>query len=97
VLWGYSLAFSVTKDTLTEAEAGLAQGLEQFVGNLNWAGLNNVAFDAPDPIGYAGTIPHQVFMVYQMMFAIIAPALIFKAFLSLTFLQVWKHSSSSKF
>lgn len=74
VLWGYSLAFSVTKDTLTEA--GLAQGFEQFVGNLNWAGLNNVAFDAPDPIGYAGTIPHQVFMVYQMMFAIITPALI---------------------
>jgi ammonium transporter, Amt family len=74
VLWGYSLAFSVTKETLTEA--GLAQGLEQFIGNLNWAGLNNVAFDAPDPIGYAGTIPHQVFMVYQMMFAIITPALI---------------------
>ena len=74
VLWGYSLAFSVTKDALTEA--GLAQGFEQFVGNLNWAGLNNVAFDAPDPIGYAGTIPHQVFMVYQMMFAIITPALI---------------------
>jgi ammonium transporter, Amt family len=74
VLWGYSLAFSVTKDTLTEA--GLAQGIERFVGNLNWVGLNNVAFDAPDPIGYAGTIPHQVFMVYQMMFAIITPALI---------------------
>jgi ammonium transporter, Amt family len=49
VLWGYSLAFSVTKEALTEA--GLAQGLEQFIGNLNWAGLNNVAFDAPDPIG----------------------------------------------
>jgi ammonium transporter, Amt family len=74
VLWGYSLAFSVTKEALTKD--GLAQGIEQFIGNLNWAGLNNVAFDAPDPIGYAGTIPHQVFMVYQMMFAIITPALI---------------------
>lgn len=74
IFWGYSLAFSVTKETLTEA--GWAQGLEQFVGNLNWAFLNNVAFDAPDPIGYAGTIPHQGFMVYQMMFAIITPALI---------------------
>jgi ammonium transporter, Amt family len=75
VLWGYSLAFSVTP---TEAitKGGFAGGLEQFVGNLNWAGLNNVAFDAPDPIGYAGTIPHQVFMIYQMMFAIITPALI---------------------
>jgi ammonium transporter, Amt family len=73
-LWGYSLAFSVTKDTLTEA--GWAQGLEQFIGNLNWAFLNNVAFDAPDPIGFAATIPHQVFMIYQMMFAMITPALI---------------------
>jgi ammonium transporter, Amt family len=75
VLWGYSLAFSLTP---TEAitKGGFAGGLEQFVGNLNWAGLNNVAFDAPDPIGYAGTIPHQVFMIYQMMFAIITPALI---------------------
>jgi ammonium transporter, Amt family len=38
--------------------------------------LNGVAFDKPDPVGYAGTIPHQVFMIYQMMFAIITPALI---------------------
>jgi Amt family ammonium transporter len=38
--------------------------------------LNNVAFDKPDPVGYAPTIPHQVYMVYQMMFAIITPALI---------------------
>lgn len=74
VLWGYSLAFSVTKDALNSA--GFAQGLETLVGNLNWAFLNNVAFDAPDPIGYATTIPHQVFMIYQMMFAIITPALI---------------------
>ena len=47
-----------------------------FFGNLNWFGLNNVAFDKPDPVGYAPTIPHQLFMVYQMMFAIITPALI---------------------
>jgi Amt family ammonium transporter len=74
VLWGYSLAFSLTKEALNSS--GFAQGIESLVGNLNWAFLNGVSFDAPDPIGYAPTIPHQVFMIYQMMFALITPALI---------------------
>jgi Amt family ammonium transporter len=74
VFWGYSLAFSVTPDGLNES--GFGQGIESFVGNLNWAFLNGVTANEPDPIGYAGTIPHQSFMVYQMMFAIITPALI---------------------
>ncbi|HEY9608555.1 MAG TPA: ammonium transporter [Allocoleopsis sp.] len=72
VLWGYSLAFEVSG----VGTNGFAQGFEKFFGNINWMFLNNVAFDKPDPIGYAPTIPHQVFMVYQMMFAIITPALI---------------------
>jgi Amt family ammonium transporter len=71
-LWGYSLAFDVS----TPVDKGFAQGIEQFVGGLDWLFLNNVAFDKPDPIGYAGTIPHQLHMVYNMMFAIITPALI---------------------
>ena len=29
-----------------------------------------------DVVSYAGTIPHQAFMIYQAMFAIITPALI---------------------
>ena len=74
VLWGYSLAFSVTKDALTES--GFAQGLEGMIGNLNWMFLNGVEAGAPDPIGYAATIPHQLFAMYQMAFAIITPALI---------------------
>lgn len=74
VLWGYSLAFSLNPDSLTET--GLAQGMGRFIGNLNWMFLNGVAFDAPDPIGYATTIPHQLFAMYQMAFAIITPALI---------------------
>jgi ammonium transporter, Amt family len=74
VLWGYSLAFDVTADKL--GENGFANGIESFIGGLDWAFLNNVAHDAPDPIGYAATIPHQVFMAYQLMFAIITPALI---------------------
>jgi ammonium transporter, Amt family len=72
-LWGYSLAFN---NPLT-AEGKFDQALvNPIIGGLGWLGLNGVAADAPDPIGYAGTIPHQVFMVYQMMFAIITPALI---------------------
>jgi ammonium transporter, Amt family len=75
VLWGYSLAFS--PDAVTVAKDGaITASTNPFIGNLNWFGLNGVAFDKPDPVGYAGTIPHQVFMIYQMMFAIITPALI---------------------
>jgi Amt family ammonium transporter len=73
VCWGYSLAFSDTPENMKD---GFAQGIESFIGNLNWAFLNGVTANAPDPIGYASTIPHQSFMIYQMMFAIITPALI---------------------
>jgi ammonium transporter, Amt family len=73
VLWGYSLAFSNPLDAKGAFNADLASPI---IGNLNWMGLNGVSSSAPDPIGYAATIPHQVFMVYQMMFAIITPALI---------------------
>jgi ammonium transporter, Amt family len=73
-LWGYSLAFDVTTSNLNPK--GFGQGLESFIGGFDWMFLNGVVADKPDPIGYAPTIPHQVFMVYQMMFAIITPALI---------------------
>jgi ammonium transporter, Amt family len=72
VLWGYSIAFS---DTMTKVNDVVTASNPLF-GNLNWFGLDGVAFDRPDPVGYAPTIPHQVFMIYQMMFAIITPALI---------------------
>ncbi len=72
VLWGYSLAFDVT---LAEGQK-FANGIQRFIGGLGWLGLNGVAFDAADPIGYAPTIPHMLFMLYQMMFAIITVALI---------------------
>jgi ammonium transporter, Amt family len=74
VLWGYSLAFDITPGNL--GENGFARGIEQFIGGIDWVFLTNVAHDKPDPIGYAPTIPHQVFMAYQLMFAIITPALI---------------------
>jgi Amt family ammonium transporter len=51
-------------------------------GGLSWAFLpfQEVSSLAPDPYGYAATIPHQLWMVYQLMFAIITPALITGAF-----------------
>jgi Amt family ammonium transporter len=53
-------------------------GSSPFIGNLHFAFLHNVG-GAPNP-DYAPTIPHQTFMVYQLMFAIITPALISGAF-----------------
>jgi len=49
-----------------------------FVGGLEHAFLHGVGA-APDA-DYAATIPQQTFMVYQLMFAIITPALICGAF-----------------
>jgi Amt family ammonium transporter len=49
-----------------------------FIGGLHNAFLRGVG-GQPDP-DYAGTIPLQTFMVYQLMFAIITPALITGAF-----------------
>jgi Amt family ammonium transporter len=53
-------------------------GSGQFIGDFRYAFLNGVG-SAPNP-DYAGTIPQQTFMVYQLMFAIITPALISGAF-----------------
>src|SRR5262245_766839 len=64
VLWGYSLAF------------GPDHG--HVVGGLDWLGLRGVGLE-PNA-DYAPTIPHQAFMIYQAMFAIITPALITGAF-----------------
>lgn len=64
VLWGYTLSF------------GPDQG--GIIGSLAWLGLNGVGLD-PNP-DYAATIPHQAFMIFQAMFAIITPALITGAF-----------------
>ena len=64
VLWGYSLAFG--------------PDLGGVVGSLAWFGLKGVGL-SPSP-DYAATIPHQAFMIFQAMFAIITPALITGAF-----------------
>lgn len=50
----------------------------RFIGNFGYAFLRGVGA-APNP-DYAATIPQETFMVYQLMFAIITPALITGAF-----------------
>jgi Amt family ammonium transporter len=47
------------------------------IGGLNFAGLSGVGMS---PGGYAASIPHLAFAAFQMMFAIITPALITGAF-----------------
>jgi Amt family ammonium transporter len=64
VMFGYSLSFG--------------PDIKGFIGSLDWAMLNHVG--AEPNADYAGTIPHSVFMLFQMMFAIITPALIVGAF-----------------
>jgi ammonium transporter, Amt family len=60
VLIGYSLSFGPDK--------------WHFIGGLDWLGLRGVGM-SPNK-DYAATIPHMLFMAYQMMFAVITPALI---------------------
>lgn len=49
-----------------------------FIGGLDFAFLHNVGGD-PNP-NYSATLPQQSFMIFQLMFAIITPALITGAF-----------------
>ena len=83
VLWfafGYSLCFS-------------GDSLGGVIGNLDMAFMRNISLDTPSP---NDTIPLLVFMAYQMMFAIITPALITGAFANrvtfkayMIFLTLW--------
>ena len=73
VLWwafGFSMCFSGDLKSGTDF-AGI-------IGNFDWAFLNGVSLTTPSPAN--DTIPLFVFFGYQMMFAIITPALITGAF-----------------
>jgi ammonium transporter, Amt family len=63
VLFGYSLAFG--------------PDVGGIIGDLSWLGLKGVGL-TPNA-DYAPTVPHQAFMIYQGMFAIITPALLMGA------------------
>lgn len=89
VLWGYSLAFDPGNP---------------IIGGIKWFFLNGVGVETEgylagsvpeEMVSYAPTVPHQAFMMFQGMFAIITPALIsgaiveritFKAFILFTVL-----------
>jgi ammonium transporter, Amt family len=64
VLFGYSLAFG--------------PDVCHLIGNLSWAGLSKVS-NLTNSF-YGPTIPHTLFMIFQMKFAVITPALITGAF-----------------
>lgn len=64
IVLGYTLAFGPDRGG--------------FIGSLEWFGLAGVGTE-PHPT-YGPTIPHQVFVLFQMMFAAITPALIAGAF-----------------
>jgi len=69
VVYGYSLAF----DTMNMEEG--VYNVNSFVGTLNKAFLAGVSADT-----LSGSIPETVFIMFQMTFAIITPALITGAF-----------------
>ena len=85
ILWiavGYSLSFS-------GGEGGI-------IGNLDWAFLRGIPFNKAYS-GANGQYPEYIFIAYQMMFAIITPALITGAFVNrvtfkayLIFLVAWQ-------
>lgn len=64
MLFGYSLSFG--------------PDVGHVIGSLAWVGLTGVG--AQPNLDYAATIPHLAYMLFQMKFAIITPALITGAF-----------------
>ncbi|MEX0784075.1 MAG: ammonium transporter [Dehalococcoidia bacterium] len=88
IVWvtvGYSLAFG--------PDSGMG-----LIGNFDWIGLKDVGAEPGGPNGavYGLSIPHLMFMSFQLMFAIITPALITGAFAErakfgpfLVFMALW--------
>jgi Amt family ammonium transporter len=83
VIYGYSLAFGPTPT-------------KQFTfwGGFQWSMLNGVGLEPYND--YSATIPHQAFMIFQAMFAVITPALIVGGFAErmkfssfLVFITLW--------
>ncbi|MEM4992063.1 ammonium transporter [Priestia sp. SB1] len=64
VLVGYTLAFGTS--------------FHGIIGGLEFLGLHNVGFKAN--VDYSSTIPQSLFMMFQMMFAILTPAVMAGAF-----------------
>ncbi|MBI4220632.1 MAG: ammonium transporter, partial [Chloroflexi bacterium] len=81
VLWGYSLAFAPGNN---------------FIGDFSFFGFQSVDGTPYDVAGVVAPIPHAAYAIFQLMFAIITPALITGAFAErfkfstyLIFLVLW--------
>ena len=70
---GAIMGLSVVMWTLFGYSLAFGGNYGGIIGDLRWFALNGVGWE-PGP--YADTIPHLVFVAFQMMFAMITPALI---------------------
>ncbi len=77
VVYAYSLAF------------GKGHGfLEPYIGGLDWFMMKGVDINTPNT-DYAPTIPHQAYMIFQCMFAVITPALVIGSFAERVKFSAW--------
>jgi Amt family ammonium transporter len=77
VVYAYSLAF------------GPGHGiLEPYIGGLDWFMMKGVDPYLPNAT-YAATIPHQAYMIFQCMFAVITPALVIGSFAERVKFSAW--------
>jgi len=77
VVYGYSIAF------------GKGSGfLEPYIGGLQWFMMKGVDINTPNT-DYAATIPHQAYMIFQCMFAVITPALVIGSFAERVKFSAW--------
>ena len=76
VIYGYSIAFS--------KGSGWS---EPFIGGLQWFMLKGV--DINTGSDYSATIPHQAYMIFQCMFAVITPALVIGSFAERVKFSAW--------
>jgi Amt family ammonium transporter len=74
VLFGFTLAFG--KDAIS-FDLPWGFHVSGLIGGLDYIGLRGVG---KEPLAYAPTIPGTAYMAFQMMFAVITPALITGAF-----------------
>ena len=71
---GATVGLSVVMWVLVGYSRSVGGNHAGIIGDFRWFGLSGIGMDEAGP--YAATIPHLVFVAFQMMFAMITPALI---------------------
>ena len=77
VVYAYSLAFGHSKGFLTP-----------YIGGFDWFMMKGVDINTANA-DYAPTIPHQAYMIFQCMFAVITPALVIGSFAERVKFSAW--------